>query len=466
MHSYSLTRVSDLELTRGLASLATRDRVTTALLLAHIAEFDARRLYLPAAHPSMHAYCVRELKLSEDAAYKRITAARVARRYPGIFDAVAEGRISLSALGLLAPHLTSANAAHLLAASEGRTRQEVQELVASRFPRSESLELIETLPPMPSAQLAPGRVEVVSACGVRSDSSELASTRAEANPSDPARGQPAPVADGHRSRITSVASDRYRLTLMIGRATREKLEHARHLLGHQLAEADLGQIVDRALDALIQRLEHRKLATTTRPRRGPAPREATRRGAAPHPGSRHIPAHVKRAVWERDRAQCTFISEAGRRCGARAPLEFDHIEPFARGGRAGIANIRLRCRAHNQFSAEQAFGAEFMRRKREASSGKRRRSRAAVATCADSRPATAAASRAVAARERGTADELVSPLRILGFSVDEAWRAARDCQAIAGTPIEVRLRRALAYLRPRSVVVVPGASVSPAGAGP
>lgn len=78
MRGYSLSRLSDSELTRGLTSLATQDRVTTSLLLAHIAEFDARRLYLPAAYPSMHAYCVGELKLSEDAAYKRITAARLA----------------------------------------------------------------------------------------------------------------------------------------------------------------------------------------------------------------------------------------------------------------------------------------------------------------------------------------------------------------------------------------------------
>lgn len=78
MRGYSLSRLSDSELTRGLTSLAAQARVTTSLLLAHIAEFDARRLYLPAAYPSMHAYCVGELKLSEDAAYKRITAARLA----------------------------------------------------------------------------------------------------------------------------------------------------------------------------------------------------------------------------------------------------------------------------------------------------------------------------------------------------------------------------------------------------
>ena len=48
---YSLSHLSDQALLRDLAALVTRDRATTADLLAHLAEVDARKLYLPAAHP-------------------------------------------------------------------------------------------------------------------------------------------------------------------------------------------------------------------------------------------------------------------------------------------------------------------------------------------------------------------------------------------------------------------------------
>ena len=61
MCAYSLSHLSDCALLRDLAALVAQDRATTARLLAHIAECDARRLYLPAAHPSMFAYCVHEL---------------------------------------------------------------------------------------------------------------------------------------------------------------------------------------------------------------------------------------------------------------------------------------------------------------------------------------------------------------------------------------------------------------------
>ena len=74
MRAHSFSRASDRDLLRQLASLAVQERTATSDLIACIAEVDARRLYVPAGYPSMHAYCVQELRLSEDAASKRIQA--------------------------------------------------------------------------------------------------------------------------------------------------------------------------------------------------------------------------------------------------------------------------------------------------------------------------------------------------------------------------------------------------------
>src|SRR6266487_4760462 len=341
MRAYSLSHLSDPELLRGLASLLAQDRVTTATLLAHLAEVDARRLYLPAAYPSMYAYCIHELHLSEDAACKRIQAARVARQFPMIFEALADGRLHLTAVGLLAPYLTRENAEGLLAAAAHKTKAEIEELLARRFPRSETMALVAALP------ASPPRTDELSVLG-----------RIEApGPEGPGAlaGERAPAQVAPRSRVAPVAQERFLLQLTIGRSTQDKLRYAQNLLGHQLPSGDLAQVLDRALDALIQQLERRKFAATPRPRRS----------QRPSTNPRHIPAHVKRQVWERDGGQCTFVSEAGRRCPARKLLEFDHIEEVARGGRATVAGIRLRCRAHNQYAAECAFGAGFMRQKRE-----------------------------------------------------------------------------------------------------
>src|SRR5918994_5171425 len=130
MRDYSLNHLSDPVLLRDLLSLATRDRETTAAHLAHLAEADARRLYVPAGYSSMHAYCVEELRLSEDTAYKRIRAARAARQFPLLFDALADGRLHLAAISVLAPHLTRENVEELTAAATHRRKSEVEEILA------------------------------------------------------------------------------------------------------------------------------------------------------------------------------------------------------------------------------------------------------------------------------------------------------------------------------------------------
>ena len=125
-------------------------------------------------------------------------------------------------------------------------------------------------------------------------------------------------------------------------------------------------MLDRALDALIERLERRKFARTAKPRTaGPRTTQPRASSGSRETGTRYIPAEVKRSVWQRDRGQCTFVGPEGRRCEARRFLEFDHVQEFARGGVASVEGLRLRCRAHNQYGAECTFGAGFMQRKRE-----------------------------------------------------------------------------------------------------
>ena len=139
MKSYSRTHVSDRDLRESMFANRGRERAVIADELADLAEWDARRLYLPAAHPSMHSYRVHELGYSEDEASKRIHAARIALKIPVIFEMLADGRLNLTAVCLLAPHLTPENAGELLIQAAGKTNKEIGALLAQRFPRSELL---------------------------------------------------------------------------------------------------------------------------------------------------------------------------------------------------------------------------------------------------------------------------------------------------------------------------------------
>ena len=113
---YDLQDEPSDQLLRGLEQLIARSNDTTADVLAHLAEIDARKLHAPQGYSSLFTYAV-SLGLSESAAYKRIQCARLCRRLPVVFEVVARGDVHLSGLALLAPHLSEANQAELLAAA-------------------------------------------------------------------------------------------------------------------------------------------------------------------------------------------------------------------------------------------------------------------------------------------------------------------------------------------------------------
>src|SRR5215831_10382243 len=96
MNRYLLTHRSDEQLERDLTALAACDCATTADMVAHIAEFDARKLYAPRGYSSTFAYCLARLDMSDDEAFKRIRAGRAAQQHPAIFPALAEGRLNLT----------------------------------------------------------------------------------------------------------------------------------------------------------------------------------------------------------------------------------------------------------------------------------------------------------------------------------------------------------------------------------
>ena len=161
---------------------------------------------------------------------------------------------------------------------------------------------------------------------------------------------PQSVESSRPALVRAIAPERYTLQVTIGEETYAKLRRARDLLWHSDPRMDEGTIIDRALTLLVERLEKTKFGRTDRPRpAGPS-----------DPGSRYIPAHLRRAVSERDGYQCAFVGVEGR-CSETAGLEYHHRTPFGDGGPTTVDNLELRCRAHNVYEAEQWFGPLLVR---------------------------------------------------------------------------------------------------------
>ena len=344
MSRYSLKHVADDSLERNLDDLLVCERGTTADVVAHIGEIDVRELYLRSGHDSMFAYCVGRLHLSEDASSKRIHAARVTMRFPEIFEALAEGRLNLSAICLLAPHLTEENFRELVARATHRTNAQIREWLATRFAPQVSgpvARQLEVRLPQPAPRQVP-----------------VEQTALTEEPRVPEVEAP----------LAETAPLEYEMRFTMTREDHERFRHAQALLSHAVPSGDVAEIYRRAIETLISTCEKRKIGVSDKPRT----KEASTNG-------RHVPSHVRRDVWKRDDGRCTHISPSGHRCGARGLLEFDHIVPVARGGPSTAENVRLRCRSHNQEAARQAFGGKFMKAKRAraaAAAGAERRDRA------------------------------------------------------------------------------------------
>ncbi len=426
---FSLTPHQLLTETRTL--LAAR-AANTADLLEHLAEIDSRRLFVEAAYSSMQAFCVGELHMSEDSADKWLQALRAIERCPALLDAIAAGRLHLSAVNLIASRLTSDNAHELIALASRRSCAEIRARLAERDRSS-----------APTPDLLP---QAVANTQCEADSNQVMSSPRDEVNDDCVAPPPPPTTRVLTFTVPAELADAYR----------EALALAPYDVAHDPARA-----FAHMLAAWRAKLEKRRCGTGAR-----RPSRPTRTN------SRHVPAHVRDEVWRRDGGQCSYTSDAGRRCECREQLELDHVTPIARGGASTADNLRLRCRRHNQLEADRAFGRGFMDAKREAARAAQERNRAAREQARAAREAERDATRAErerlrseAASRSAAADEIVPALRSLGLGAHAARAVAMRVTLPADTPLEDRVLAAIRTLGPRVTRVPAPGEGAAAGEG-
>jgi hypothetical protein len=396
-----LENVSDDDLLRRLAQLVGESRRVEAVLVAHIGEVDARRLYIRAA-PSMFAYCTAVLHLSEHEAYARITVARAARRYPELLAMLGDGRLHLSGIAKLAAHVTAENCSQLLARATHKTKAEIEALIAEIAPKPDVAAAIRRIPVRGEAssvgelgldraagtgvtrELGLDRVagtgaahelglDRVAGTGTAHELSldrvagtgtahelgldRVADTDAArelgldrvagaAAGSSLARSASRADAASRPAAVTPLSPERYKVQFTASAELRQKLERLQ-----ALTRSDLVSVIEAAVTEKLARLEAKRFGLTAAPRKSLAETDTL-------PCSRYLPAAVRRAVRRRDGEQCSFVLLDGSRCPERFGLEFHHRHPYGRGGTHEPDNVCLMCRQHNGYAAEVDYGKE------------------------------------------------------------------------------------------------------------
>jgi len=131
------------------------------------------------------------------------------------------------------------------------------------------------------------------------------------------RPEPKAPAPARPALVEPLAPTRYQVRFTASGELRDKLERLQVLMRSSVPDADLARTIEIAVTEKLQRVEAKRFGKTQAPRSDLAETEST-------PSSRHIPAAVRRLVYERDGGRCAYRDRNWRRCARRDDLEFHH----------------------------------------------------------------------------------------------------------------------------------------------
>ena len=493
----TLDSLSNEQLLARLPLLCSEERRATAEVIVYLAEVERRKLYLQEACSSLFAFCVERLGYSEQAALKRMRVARLYLELPQILDELKSGALHLTGLFLLSGHLTEDNVESLLAEARGKTRRELELVIARWFPRPD---VLASITPLGAESTRPGIGAIATghakneapADGVTYpetsdcfDGAEIASDVTYSGTSDCLGGagtasdvtypgtsdcldgggiasnvtypETSDCFDGARiasdatypetsesrgsgrrqhgaqARVQPLSAQSYRIEFTASAELHAKLERAQNLLSHAVEPGNLGELFERALDELIAKGTKRRQGVVSEKPRKPRPLKER---------SRHVPVSVAREVWERDESQCTFVDAHGRRCSEKRYVTLEHVDPHARGGPPTAENLCLLCKPHNLDAARREFGEEHIRRKQREREAYSKAGKALVALGFRRQQVNAALD---TLRERRTEPEVEALLRqavALLYPVKQVSPHSADAEKPAELRAHAQLRRA------------------------
>jgi hypothetical protein len=344
------------EYTVRLSDLLRREHGALADFLVELAAFDERALWRELGHASLFDYLHRALGLSRGAAYYRNVGADLVRRFPEIVEPLRDGRLCVSTLVALAKAITPENRAEVLPRFFHRSKSEAKAIAAEIRPAEivPRREIVRAVPPA-ACRAAPAPASATlpgpdAAQVVMPGELALAPPPTDGAPTPPT--PPAPPRDtmprDDRPVVEPLTADLSRLHITVSKRLLSKLDRARDALSHSNPGASIADILEVALDLVLDRAAKRR-GLVAKPQTKLRPAKADR-----------VRASVVREVWKRDGGRCQFRLPNGEICGSTVGLELHHREARARGGGSTAEDLVLHCKPHHRFVTRQDFGDEWI----------------------------------------------------------------------------------------------------------
>jgi hypothetical protein len=307
----TIANCTDTEIWKGVLENAKDEREGLARGLEYLAQVESRDLYLGKGYSDMRDFCTRGLGLCNTTAGKRIWVSRKISRFPLILEFLSTGKLHLTAVCLIAKHLTEENHRSLLEhAAELKTESRIKWWLSELFPAPEDWELV-----------------------------------------------------GYE-KVTPLAGNRARVEMIVDREYIELVERSREVHEHLFPDGNVVNLIKRALREDLKRNDP-ILRRERRAKKKPRP-------AKKHSGpvteqvslTRHIPRGISDDSGIASDDHCAFIGDSGVHCIKRGGLQADHCENWAWGGSSkDPRNVQKFCRHHNQWKARRDFKKDFRTRR-------------------------------------------------------------------------------------------------------
>lgn len=304
--------ISNSDLSLRLEKLVRTERKVTHLVLLHIWEFEARKLYAELGYDRMYSYLTKHLGYSENCAYARLQSARLLNKTPEVLQKLENGSINLTQLTQIQKCLRN------------------EELKGEGFSPEKTLEIIS-------------KVENKNSF----DTKKVLAV--EFN-------QPIQTHEVLRPQ----QDESIRIEMTLTKEQFKELEMAKSLLSHQCPNASWSELIT----LLAKKLNKTKLGipaeeekTVLTPKKKPSDSEQkiTQSFTATAKNKRvHLSAQLKRTLLKKAQYCCEYRDEkTGRRCDSKYMLEIDHRIPLSLGGNNAVSNFRILCSAHNKIMARK-----------------------------------------------------------------------------------------------------------------
>ncbi|AFY02019.1 HNH endonuclease [Bdellovibrio bacteriovorus] len=311
----NLSLISNSELLSRMQNLVRTERKITHLILLHIAEIEARKLYAELGYDGMFPYLTRGLGYSEGSAYRRLHSARLLAQVPQIANKIESGSLNLSQL------------------------TKMQKCLAKSEDRGEILTVTKTL-------------EVLQKIEDKNTFETEKTLAQEMN-----------VPIESYEMLTPQRDDSVRLLVTLTKEHFSQLELSKSLLSHVCIEGTWAQVIGKLAEVFNKKKLEGRIAVTQSAIVAAAdcvgngaeddePKEPRETGVKR--SRSYLPRGLRRELFKKAQYRCEYRDTfSGKKCQSSYQLQIDHRIPVALGGSDRAENLRVLCRTHNLAEARR-----------------------------------------------------------------------------------------------------------------